>query len=1064
MKTFSKKILSVVIVIVMLASAIPFTASAANGTPGDYEVEIRGANVLIETRDGAVFDGYAFYDDVLEVTANEAQGRTFDYWKSADGDVIPDAEFRIFIHKNTYIAPHYTDTDEYEFGEWETYRQSDDCEVPTVMIRENALGDVEFKEVYTNYGHHSFGEWQPDNSSQQGHFSTCRICGKEVYEDHDWYDLEVISEPTHDEPGIVRRICAVCSFEYDFELEATEEHKWGDYTVTVPADGSGLGQRTRSCVWCGASENVWYLDPDLEELWKDHYMSFYFSTRYGGSREERYYSYTQPDGSVVYVFAMQLTTTNARDYDQTFIFMYTDDGDPTTKEPVYLTKSGSSSSSMMGQFRWAPYDYVSDFAGFAEVVGHPDGVNVPGITQGNNMGGRGATLTWRYDDWAEEINGRNIPTTVDPADIPGHIWYEVEATDVELAKTNVYDDGGALVSSGGGFDGCTTYRKEVSPGQYDYMTVDPVTGAVVRKIESVSNTTSYFKEYRDIVSPEAYALLPDSEKAGAVSSGDVASLVSQFASGRIGIANLTLDVPSPYTAVRVQVDRSVYRSDFDVSGKNWDYNCYSSNVAGVHRTVISGDYPNEYALTFEWNEDNENHDVFDRWEMWNFAAGAWETLSTDPTMVLNTYSAPLTDLTVIRPVYHRDETECLVRVGNGWFCIDGEGDTPHNEEHVPIGTRIYLVEEDKLGEGLSFVNFEDSNTSCTYEHYSTFSVGGDINVHAVYEQFRCIVNIETYCWDGGFVYFADEPVQGEMWAQSSGDVCYGDTVTVCTVPDTENGYTDADWLGWYRVVYDDFGNEQWVLLSTDMTADIEITQDGMIEAVWNNGNVPFADKDEPLDISEWIRAAAQSGFVAVRQYDDGGEYGASEDGGLTIRQNSYSALLVPGWSELALYDDPTDNLTLTEWSATYVEAETEEEITDTFEAYEGECAYYCVNDYEYYLTAEIAFAGGGVEGHEHVWNGGVTTEEPTYTSEGVRTYTCTVCGETYTETIPKLISDIPGDANGDGLVNVRDLSDLKKHMAQTALLDADGKTRADLNGDGLVNFQDLGLLKKRLAA
>ena len=38
----------------------------------------------------------------------------------------------------------------------------------------------------------------------------------------------------------------------------------------------------------------------------------------------------------------------------------------------------------------------------------------------------------------------------------------------------------------------------------------------------------------------------------------------------------------------------------------------------------------------------------------------------------------------------------------------------------------------------------------------------------------------------------------------------------------------------------------------------------------------------------------------------------------------------------------------------------------------------------------------------HVWNGGVVTTEPTETTEGVKTYTCTVCGNTKTATIGKL--------------------------------------------------------------
>ncbi|MCD8381169.1 MAG: S-layer homology domain-containing protein, partial [Lachnospiraceae bacterium] len=36
----------------------------------------------------------------------------------------------------------------------------------------------------------------------------------------------------------------------------------------------------------------------------------------------------------------------------------------------------------------------------------------------------------------------------------------------------------------------------------------------------------------------------------------------------------------------------------------------------------------------------------------------------------------------------------------------------------------------------------------------------------------------------------------------------------------------------------------------------------------------------------------------------------------------------------------------------------------------------------------------------HTWDDGVVTVEPTETETGVKTYTCTVCGDTYTEVIP----------------------------------------------------------------
>ncbi|MCD8041089.1 MAG: serine protease [Clostridia bacterium] len=44
---------------------------------------------------------------------------------------------------------------------------------------------------------------------------------------------------------------------------------------------------------------------------------------------------------------------------------------------------------------------------------------------------------------------------------------------------------------------------------------------------------------------------------------------------------------------------------------------------------------------------------------------------------------------------------------------------------------------------------------------------------------------------------------------------------------------------------------------------------------------------------------------------------------------------------------------------------------------------------------------GDIQYEEHIWNSGVVTTEATHTQTGVMTYTCTVCGETKTETIAK---------------------------------------------------------------
>lgn len=100
--------------------------------------------------------------------------------------------------------------------------------------------------------------------------------------------------------------------------------------------------------------------------------------------------------------------------------------------------------------------------------------------------------------------------------------------------------------------------------------------------------------------------------------------------------------------------------------------------------------------------------------------------------------------------------------------------------------------------------------------------------------------------------------------------------------------------------------------------------------------------------------------------------------------------------------------------------------------------------------------------HEHTWDAGVVTTEPTYKTTGVRTYTCTGCGETYTEDIPVLPPKI-GDVNGDGVVNVKDIQQLKKFLASTVTINDIADVNSDIDGDGTIGVKDIRELKYLVA-
>ena len=98
----------------------------------------------------------------------------------------------------------------------------------------------------------------------------------------------------------------------------------------------------------------------------------------------------------------------------------------------------------------------------------------------------------------------------------------------------------------------------------------------------------------------------------------------------------------------------------------------------------------------------------------------------------------------------------------------------------------------------------------------------------------------------------------------------------------------------------------------------------------------------------------------------------------------------------------------------------------------------------------------------HVWDINVTAE-PTYTSDGEAIYTCLKCGETKTVVLPRIISDIKGDVDGDGQLGVKDLLMLRKTVAGLISLDAAASERADVKGDGRVNLKDVLALRRALA-
>ena len=97
--------------------------------------------------------------------------------------------------------------------------------------------------------------------------------------------------------------------------------------------------------------------------------------------------------------------------------------------------------------------------------------------------------------------------------------------------------------------------------------------------------------------------------------------------------------------------------------------------------------------------------------------------------------------------------------------------------------------------------------------------------------------------------------------------------------------------------------------------------------------------------------------------------------------------------------------------------------------------------------------------NEHQWDGGTVTREPTLKIEGVKTYECTVCHTTKTESIP-VLQYLLGDVDGNGKINAGDVQLLFKAVLKKVTLSDTQKAAGDVVRDGKNNASDVQRLFK----
>lgn len=123
----------------------------------------------------------------------------------------------------------------------------------------------------------------------------------------------------------------------------------------------------------------------------------------------------------------------------------------------------------------------------------------------------------------------------------------------------------------------------------------------------------------------------------------------------------------------------------------------------------------------------------------------------------------------------------------------------------------------------------------------------------------------------------------------------------------------------------------------------------------------------------------------------------------------------------------------------------------------GEYVSIYYNDSPYYQEVYVSTAIKGID-ISHNYTSRIT-KKPDHTHTGVRTYTCTVCGDTYDEEIP-VLDYIPGDITGDGKITLIDAIEIQQAAVKIITLSENKLKIADLNGDGNITVVDAIITQK----
>ena len=271
--------------------------------------------------------------------------------------------------------------------------------------------------------------------------------------------------------------------------------------------------------------------------------------------------------------------------------------------------------------------------------------------------------------------------------------------------------------------------------------------------------------------------------------------------------------------------------------------------------------------------------------------------------------------------------------------------------------------------------------------------------------------------------------------------------------------------------------------------------------VGGEATITFDDKDKRTEFSTSIQVWEENGITVTNTKAASSSAVADYAKPARFYKNSSVTVEYPGMVQIVFYCNTTTYATSLQKSIGDAATVDGKAVTVTLD---GADTFTCTLSGGQVRVDSITVTGAGAE---HTYDSACDTacnacgttreaEEHSYTAtevapscgaDGLRTYTCGLCGDSYAETIPatgahvyndeydadcnacgdlrevpdKPVDTVCGDADGDGSVTVRDVAMLQQYLAGWDVT-LNGAT-ADADGDGSVTVRDVAMLQQYLA-